>query len=157
MLLFQIWWKSQEALWKLSLTSFVCLAPKVFKVYKYYKHSVFLNIFRYPDYTRPTSQCSIDNHIFSWLLLPGTWLSLKHVLNILRISQHSISTSPFMWGTTLSPKFWKGEDHCFLVDSHINVLEGCIIVLQFKDFFVVIIISLHSLTVEILCLYMAIL
>ena len=45
---------------------FVCLAPAVFKV----KHSVFLNIFRYQDYARPTLHCNIDSHIFSWLLLP---------------------------------------------------------------------------------------
>ena len=38
---------------------FVCRAPVVF-----------LNNFRYPDYVRPTLRFSIENHIFSWLLLP---------------------------------------------------------------------------------------
>ena len=43
---------------------FACLAPMVFKV-NTANIQYLWNIFRYPDYARPTLQCSIDNHIFS--------------------------------------------------------------------------------------------
>ena len=54
----------QEALFKFSLSHFVCLSGSHSIEGKYCKHSVFLNIFRYQDYARHTLYCSIDNHIF---------------------------------------------------------------------------------------------
>ena len=55
----------------------------------YCKHSVFLNIFRYPDYMRPTLHWSIDNDIFFMttptenMLYFSVLLTFKHVNLIL--------------------------------------------------------------------------
>ena len=64
MLLFYIWCKSRKALCQLSLLCFVFLSGSHCISEKYYNHSVFLNILRCLNYTRPTLHCSIDNHIF---------------------------------------------------------------------------------------------